>query len=82
MQQHLQIVAAMKKKRVALESRLKDMGADIVSSPVVNFIVCESIPAVRKKLEAAKVRYADSSYFGIPGLIQLPVSEQAINALQ
>ncbi|UCF95970.1 MAG: pyridoxal phosphate-dependent aminotransferase [Spirochaetaceae bacterium] len=82
MQQHPQIVAAMKKKRIVLESILIDMGAKIYSSPVVNFIVIESTPVFQKKLEAAKVRFIDSTYFGKPGLIQLPVSEQAIDALQ
>ena len=80
--QHPEIVAAMKKKRLVLESILKDIGAAIVTSPVVNFIVCESNPVFEKKLETAKVRYIDSTYFGKPGLIQLPVSEQAIEALQ
>jgi aspartate/methionine/tyrosine aminotransferase len=81
-QQHPETVAAMKKKRLVLESRLKDTGAEIVSSPVVNFIVCKANPAVQRKLEAAKMLYTDSSHFGKPGLIQLPVSEQSIDALR
>ena len=79
---HVQTVANLKQTRVALESRLKDTGAEIVSSPVVNFIVCKANPAVRRKLEAAKMSYTDSSCFGEPGLMQLPVSEQSIEALR
>jgi aspartate/methionine/tyrosine aminotransferase len=77
-----QTVADLKQTRVALESRLKDAGAEIVSSPVVNFIACKANPAVQSKLEAAKVLYTDSSCFGKPGLIQLPVSEQSVDALR
>ena len=79
---HVQTVADLKQARVTLESRLKDTGAEIVSSPVVNFIVCKANPAVQRKLEAAKMLYTDSSHFGKLGLIQLPVSEQSIDALR
>ena len=78
----VQTVAGFKQTRVALESSLKEMGAEIVSSPVVNFIVCRANPAVRRKLEAANTSYVDSSCFGIPGFVQLSVSEQSIDALR
>ena len=81
-QKHPEIIDAMKKKRIVLESILKDIGANISSSPVVSFVLCESNPIVQKKLDAAKLRYIDSTYFGKPGYIQLPVSTEAINSLQ
>jgi aspartate/methionine/tyrosine aminotransferase len=74
---HPEIIAAMIKKRGGLEAMLQDMGANILSSPVVSFVVCESSSIVQKKLDAAKLRYLDSSYFGIPGYFQLPVSMEA-----
>jgi len=79
---HPEIIDAMKKKRVVLESILKDISANILSSPVVSFVVCESNPTVQKKLDAANLRYMDSTYFGKPGYMQLPVSTKAINSLQ
>ena len=81
-QKHPEIIAAMKKKWIVLESILKDIGANIISGPVVSFVVCESNPIVQKKLEAAQVRYMDSTFFGKPGYIQLPVSTEAIDSLQ
>lgn len=81
-QKHPEIIDTMKKKRIVLESILRDIGANIFSSPVVSFVVCESNPIVQKKLDAAKIRYMDSTYFGKSGYIQLPVSTEAINSLQ
>jgi len=81
-QKRPEIIAAMKKKRSALESILKDLGANIFSSPVASFIVCESNYKLQKKLDAAEVRYIDSTYFGKTGYIQLSVSTDLISRLQ
>ena len=80
--QHVQTVAALKEIQAVLESRLKEMGTEIVAGPVVNFVVCKANPAVERKLEAAQVLYTDSGCFGKPGFVQLPVSEQSLDALR
>jgi aspartate/methionine/tyrosine aminotransferase len=82
MQKHPEIIAALNKKRMVLESILKDLGANIFSSPVVSFVVCESDNKLQKKLEAAEVQYIDSTYFGKSGYMQLSVSTDVINRLQ
>jgi aspartate/methionine/tyrosine aminotransferase len=77
-----QILAAMREIRQRLESKLHDGGVDVLPGPVVGFTVCRSDSALRNKLEAAKVGYADSTWFGRPGFIQLPVTEQVVEALR
>jgi aspartate/methionine/tyrosine aminotransferase len=79
---HPEIIAALNKKRMVLESILKDLGANIFSSPVVSFVVCDSDDKLQKKLDAAKIQYIESSYFGKPGYIQLSVSTEVINRLR
>jgi aspartate/methionine/tyrosine aminotransferase len=82
MKRRPEFLASVLEKRSVLEAILKSIGARIVSNPVVNFVLCVSDPALQQKLDAAKIRYSDSSDFGLPGFIQLSVSEKIIGALQ
>ena len=75
-QKHPQIINTFKKRRFELESILIKLGANVISSPAVNFVMCEADPGLQEKLDAAEVRYLDSIYFGKPGYIQLPVTTE------
>jgi aspartate/methionine/tyrosine aminotransferase len=81
-QKNPEIVAKLGQKRKRLESILQDLGATVVSNPVVSFVVCESGAGLEKKLEEAKVRCNDSGSFGKPGYVQLPVSADVLEGLQ
>jgi aspartate/methionine/tyrosine aminotransferase len=81
-QKNAEIIAELGRKRKRLESMLQDLGATVVSNPVVSFVVCESDAGLEKKLEEAKVRYNHSGSFGRPGFIQLPVSADVWEGLQ
>lgn len=81
LQNQPEIIAALKEKQTTLESSLQDMGAKILSGPVVSFVVFETDPVVQKKLDAAKIGYWESAHFGKPGYIHLPVSTEAIDSL-
>jgi aspartate/methionine/tyrosine aminotransferase len=80
-ERHPQVVAAMSKKKAALEAMLRAMGMEPLPGSVVNFIAGKASSEVQQKLEAAKAPFAEGRYFAAPGWIQLPVSERSIQAL-
>lgn len=60
---------------------LKRSGAYNLPCFFANFILCKGDRTLMEKLESANIQFTDCKYFGHEGLIQIPVSEPALNRM-